>query len=235
MVHAATIAGLGAGYLIIQFGFGQQLAPATCRWCDPPSLDLRIRDALKWSDSHRADVLSSITGYGIEPVVVLGITALGSGAHGSWRRRLDDVVPVLESAIAVSLLQHAAKFSVGRQRPYAHYADPGATTPTQEDNLSFFSGHTSLSFGLAVSAGQVATLRGYSIAPVVWTVGLSLAATTGYLRIAADRHYFSDVVVGAAVGSAVGYIWPQFVTRYLHRDSFAVTPTPHGVAVSGAF
>src|SRR6059058_3168029 len=72
------------------------------------------------------------------------------------------------------------------------------------DNLSFFSGHATLAFALATSAGTVASMRHHRLAPVMWAVGLLLATTGGYLRIAADRHYATDVLTGALVGSAVG-------------------------------
>lgn len=235
VIHSVASAATGAGYLIIQLGFSRQLAPQACRWCEPPGLDSSIRDALKWQDTRRADVLSSISGYGLAPAALLGLTAFGSGLDADWRRRFDDVIPVIESGIVVGLLQHVSKFSAGRQRPDAHHVVAGTLTPTKEDNVSFFSGHTALAFGLAVSAGQVASLRGYAIAPAVWSIGLSLASTTGYLRIAADRHYFTDVVAGAATGAIVGYIWPRFVTRYLRRDSASIVPTPTGVAVLGTF
>jgi membrane-associated phospholipid phosphatase len=38
-------------------------------------------------------------------------------------------------------------------------------------------------------------------------------AATGYLRIAADRHYATDVLAGAAVGTGVGLGWPLLVLR----------------------
>lgn len=234
-IHASAIAVGGAGYLVVQLGFARQLAAHDCRWCDVPGLDSRTRAALRWGDTDRADVLSSVTGYALAPAALLGLTAYGDGLNVGWRRRFDDVVPVVESVIVVSLMHHVVKFAVGRQRPYAHYDVAGTVAPTKEDNVSFFSGHTSLAFGLAISAGQVATLRGYAIAPAVWTLGISLAVTTGYLRIAADRHYLSDVLVGAAAGSAIGYLWPRYVTRYLQRPSASVVPTSSGVAIIGTF
>lgn len=235
VIHAAAISAMASGYLVVQFGFAGQLAAQDCRWCDPPALDSSARRALKWSDTGRADTASSVTGYVFAPAALLGLTAYGVGRHATWRRRVDDVVPVVESALAVALLQHVSKFAVGRQRPYAHDAIPGTVRPTEEDNVSFFSGHTALTFSLAVSAGHVASLRGYAMAPGVWVVGLSLATTTAYLRIAADRHYLTDVVVGAVAGSAVGYLWPRFVTRYLHRELASVIPTSTGIAMVGAF
>jgi hypothetical protein len=62
--------------------------------------------------------------------------------------------------------------------------------------LSFFSGHTALAFSFAVSAGTIASMRSYRNAGWVLGSGLTMAAATGYLRIAADRHYFTDVLTG---------------------------------------
>src|SRR5262249_18375089 len=80
--------------------------------------------------------------------------------------------------------------------------------PKPDDNLSFYSGHTSLAFSLAVGSGTIASMRGYPLAPVVWATGLPVALLTGYLRIGADRHYLTDVLAGALLGSAVGFVGP---------------------------
>jgi membrane-associated phospholipid phosphatase len=42
----------------------------------------------------------------------------------------------------------------------------------------------------------------------VWGGCLTAAATTGYLRYAAGRHYPTDILVGAAMGAFVGYLVP---------------------------
>lgn len=130
-----------------------------------------------------------------------------------------DLLLVLEAAgIAVDLNQ-VAKFAVGRQRPFVRYGDPDRARDP-DDNLSFYSSHTGLAFSLAASAGTVSSLRGYRCAPWVWAVGMSLAALTAYLRVASDEHYLTDVVAGAAVGTAVGIAVP----RLLHGRE------PHGVS-----
>jgi membrane-associated phospholipid phosphatase len=107
----------------------------------------------------------------------------------------------------------AVKFTLGRQRPYAHFAPPG-TPPTTDDNLSFYSGHAAVTFTTSVAAGTIASLRGYSGANVVWIPGVVLASVTSYLRLGCDRHYFTDVVAGMVVGTAVGIALP----RLLHRQ-----------------
>ena len=40
----------------------------------------------------------------------------------------------------------------------------------------------------------------------IWTTSLGLATLTGYFRIAADKHYFTDIIAGAMVGTLVGYL-----------------------------
>lgn len=230
-IQLAVTAGMGATYLIVEFGFNTRLAPTTCRWCDPPGFDRAARDSLRWQDTAAANTISNVTGYVLAPIVTSGLTMLASRDR-RWRRYFDDVTPIVQSAIAVSLLQHAAKFTVGRQRPYAHFSEPGSLTPSVENNVSFWSGHTSLGFSLAVSAGTIATRRGYRLAPAVWASGLALAAATGWLRIAADRHYTSDVLVGAVMGSAVGVGWPLLVHRHIRQT---IIPTGNGMAIVGAF
>ena len=40
-------------------------------------------------------------------------------------------------------------------------------------------------------------------------MGFTLAAGVGYLRIAADQHYLTDILVGAAVGGLMGWAIPR--------------------------
>jgi len=66
-------------------------------------------------------------------------------------------------------------------------------------------------------------------APLIWAVGLAAAAMVGYLRIAADQHYFTDVLVGAAAGSAIGFAVPYGFHR--GEGALAVSPVPGGGAM----
>ncbi|HSO33467.1 MAG TPA: phosphatase PAP2 family protein, partial [Labilithrix sp.] len=50
--------------------------------------------------------------------------------------------------------------------------------------------------------------RGYRLMPLVWATLMPLAVATGYLRIAGDKHYLSDVLTGAILGAAVGVALP---------------------------
>ena len=67
----------------------------------------------------------------------------------------------------------------------------------------------------------------------MWAGGFTLAAVTGYLRIAADKHYFTDVLTGAGIGVLGGLLVPP-LTGSLPHD-LGVTPLRNGVAVTGTF
>jgi membrane-associated phospholipid phosphatase len=103
---------------------------------------------------------------------------------------------------------------------------------------SFPSGHTTLAFSLAGAAGTVASMRGYRLAPLVWASGLLLGVATAYARIAADDHYFTDTLGGAAIGLVVGSGVPLlFHGPRARRLVVGVSPMPGGrvVSVAGAF
>ena len=123
-----------------------------------------------------------------------------------------DALVVLESNAIAGLLVQVAKRVAPRRRPYAEFCEPTPTTNlcAASANKSFFSGHAAVSFSSAVASGTIASMRGQKRAGWVWATGLSVATTTSILRMSADRHHFSDVLVGIGVGSLVGWAVPHF-------------------------
>ena len=226
--RSAHLAGLAVGgALYLGAGFAQDdLAPAACRWCDANGLDASVRDALVWSDTGRAGGASTVTGYFLAPVSALGLLAFDDTP-----RFIDDAIPVIEGVLAAQLFTQVVKLTFGRQRPYAHFAT-APLTPSSEDNLSFSSGHTSIAFAFAAGAGYVAHRRRLRLEPVIWASGLALAATTAYLRIAADKHYLTDTLAGAAIGSAAGLFVPRLTGALPEME---VVPTRSGIALAGTF
>jgi membrane-associated phospholipid phosphatase len=135
----------------------------------------------------------------------------------------------METVVLSQLVVQTAKFSVARQRPGVHFDSPGP--PQLEDNVSFFSGHAALTFALATSAGVIAHRRHYRSEPWFWTFGMTFAVTASYLRIAADKHYLTDVMTGAAVGVGSGLTIPMLMAR----PDVRVVPTGSGAALVGWF
>jgi len=205
---AASIA--TAGWMITT-GLQEQFAPAGCRWCSVDSLDAWGHDNLKWSSIKAADWTSHALAYGLAPALAFGMDALAAHTDGAADGFWVDALIIAEAAAVSCFATNIVQIAAGRQRPYAHYGPQGSENPS--DNTSFYSGHTSLAFSLAVASGTVASMRGYSMAPWIWGSGLAVAATTGYLRIAGDKHYITDVIAGAALGSAVGFALPYLFHR----------------------
>ena len=196
----------------------EKIAPETCRWCDSvPGVDRSARDHLKWENTKRADDLSDVLDFVVLPVMVLGGDALLASQHGLLSGWDEDALVIVEAVVASAVLNQVVKMSVGRERPFVHALETdeekAATEHPDDNNLSFYSGHSALAFSLVGAAGSVAHMRGYRHAWVVWPVGGALAATVGYLRIGADKHWFTDVTTGAVLGGAIGVGLPYLLHR----------------------
>ncbi|MGE0871469.1 MAG: phosphatase PAP2 family protein [Kofleriaceae bacterium] len=231
VVHLSIATAGGAAFLVSETVLKPTLAADHCRWCDPPGIDASVRDALVWSDVDRARTWSNITGYVSAPALSLGVvTALALAEDPSWARLIDDTVPILETVAVSQVVTQVLKFAAARQRPFVHYAG-AATAASTDDNMSFYSGHAALAFGMVTSAGMVLHRRGSRLEWLMWGAGIALSASTAYLRIAGDKHYFTDVVTGSVVGVAAGLTIPRWM-----RDcpDVAIVPTGDGVALVGA-
>lgn len=221
------------GYFASETVFKDALSPDRCRWCDSNRIDRAARDGLLWADPGKARAASTVVGYVAVPIVVFGALAVSGLRDPAGPVRLvDDAIPVLEALLYTQLVTNAFKYTFARERPSVHFAaEPG--TRSNEDNLSFISGHSSLTFAIAVGAGTVAHRRKTRYEPFVWGAGLALASATAYLRIAGDRHYLTDVLAGGAVGAAGGLVIPRLTGSL--PSGVSIVPAHNGVSLAGSF
>jgi membrane-associated phospholipid phosphatase len=192
------------------------LGPEECRWCRDNALDRGARDALLWENTLAAKKTSNWITVGVLPLSMGSLLMLAAARDDALDKVPEDLLVVSEAVALSGLLTQAVKFAAGRERPFVHALPEDAKAHTAhpaDNNLSFYSSHTSMAFSTAVAAGTTASMRGYRGAPYVWAVGVPLALLSGYLRVAADRHYLTDVVVGAALGSAFGALVPWLLHR----------------------
>jgi membrane-associated phospholipid phosphatase len=206
----ATVTLVGGALWLASIALHSELAPPACRWCRGDALDDGARERLLWRDPRLAQDVSDVTAFALVPTATLGLDALAA-AHDHAPRGVGlDAFLVLEATVLALDLNQLAKLLVARERPYMHFHPDGSPPRphTADSDVSFFSGHATETFALAAATGTVATMRGYRWAPVPWIVGGGLAAGTGYLRIAADRHWLTDVLVGMIVGIGVGIAVP---------------------------
>lgn len=230
-VHIPLTVGLGVLYAALEAPLKGPLSADACRWCGPILFDGAVRDGLVWEDVKRARSLSNATGYYAAPIFALGgiglAAALDDRGTANW---LDDGIIIAETAAITGVATYAIKAAFARSRPFVHHG-VGVDPEAQDNHQSFFSGHSSLSMSLAISAGTVASMRGYAWAPALYAGGISLSLATGYFRIAGDKHWTTDVVTGWLVGAAAGYLVP----RVFHRKSGTeITPHTSGSTVGFA-
>ena len=102
-------------------------------------------------------------------------------------------------------ITQTTKILAMRARPYANEA--GFSARKKDDAYSFFSGHTSLTACMAASHYFYdRTLPANARKPAV-TLGLTaLSIGTGILRIKAGKHFPTDVLAGALLGTGVAYL-----------------------------
>ena len=238
---------VGAGsWIVTETVFKRDLAPATCRWCAPNAVDASVRTALLWHRPATADTLSNLGAYAAAPALALSGLLVAAYRDGRSEQLPVDLLVVAESVAVAMDLDQAVKFTIGRERPFVHALAPSQkllTHAPDDNNVSFYSGHSSWTFALATAAGTVALMHGYRLAPWILGVGLAIAASTAYLRIAADQHYLTDVLTGAAMGSAFGVGLPYLLhhpaspassppAALLRSVSVAVGPVPGGANAS---
>jgi membrane-associated phospholipid phosphatase len=204
----ATITGaLGASIILLAM-YQPELLPKSCRWCTPPGIDIDVRNALVWKDHARtADTLSTVTLVAI-PASAMTYLLLAANSRGDVNAGLVDSLLVTEAAAVALLMNQAVKLLVGRKRPHVFFQNDLGYQES-EDNLSFYGGHTSFAFSVTAATVTVAAMRGYGGVGIVAGVGFTLSAAVGYLRIAADQHFLTDILVGAAVGGLVGWAVPR--------------------------
>lgn len=224
----AVITGAELALIGLSLGFKDQLVAPTCRWCEPPRFDLWARGQLRWDDTRPVATASDV----LQLLIPAGAAAtlwMQAAPHGQ-REVVEDLLLLAESASSAILLTQGSKYAVARLRPDAWAR---GTIESPDDKLSFWSGHTAFAFGTAAAATQIARLRGRSGWKWLAAATFSAAALTGYLRVAADRHWLTDVATGALIGTATGLAIPLLAFQPADGREPAVTlaPAPGGLAV----
>ncbi len=200
-------------------------APATtCGWCATNAFDEAVRSLLVRRDPRDAAAASHVLSMILAPALALGAVTLPAIARRRYRHAFQDSAIILNAFLLVTGITDAVKKLADRQRPGVLHGRADvieASAAPIEHYLSFFSGDTAWAFVLGATAATLAHLRGYAFARRAALAGAALGVGTAVLRVAADMHWATDVLAGAAVGVAVGVALPSLLHR---RASPAATP-----------
>jgi len=132
-----------------------------------------------------------------------------------------------ESLLITEGLNRTTKNIVQRKRPYTYNSDAPISEKKDKDAvLSFYSYHTAHAFNSAVFVSTVFSdyypdsIWRYT----VWGTSISAASITGYLRYRAGKHFPTDIIAGAAIGSLTGWMVPALHRRGSGDISVSVIP-----------
>jgi membrane-associated phospholipid phosphatase len=121
----------------------------------------------------------------------------------------EDMAVYGEAVLVTAGLTQVMKTVIGRPRPYVYATGPTGLV-SRDDVASFPSGHASTAFAAAASYWSIQQRHGQAGRHVPMIVGLfSLATSTAILRVEAHKHFPTDVIAGAVIGTAVGWALPQ--------------------------
>ncbi len=140
----------------------------------------------------------------------------------------------MESYAADLLIATVAKQLVARERPHGarctledRLEDPARCGPAGRLR-SFYSGHASAAFnaaGLVCVAHAHLPLYGSEAADwFACGIALITAGTVATLRVIADRHHASDVLIGSVVGLLTGFLMPFLLHFQWDPDGTSTDP-----------
>lgn len=141
----------------------------------------------------------------------------------------------VQAVLATSAVAVLTMLAARRPRPFV-YGERAPLDARLHGNaaLSFPSGHTANAFAATTAVFHALRLRhpGSPWPVVALCGGLALSGGVAVSRVLAGDHFPSDVLAGAGLGAAVGWLVPE-----LHRlqPSLRVAPGAGGLVVSGAF
>jgi membrane-associated phospholipid phosphatase len=176
------------------FGWGRDSVPcAPCNPADLPGFD-------RWAVHTPIPAWSTASHVGLAGFGTFVLVDLARRENGAAY-----AVAAVQAGLWAGGITEVLKAAVGRARPVL-YTDSAAAATGNGDNLrSFPSGHTSVAFAFATTYWLARKDLTGSPGVVGW-LGFVAAAGVGVMRVAAGRHFPSDVLGGAVLGTASGLI-----------------------------
>lgn len=191
-----------AGAAVAPSAAGLPRGAPDCVPCDPAGLWGIDRGVLGHA-SAGAGTASDVLVLG-----VMGGAALAVIAGVPSAQRDGNAVVFGETIAAAYAATGWLKVALGRERPVLYTADAPAAADDPDSQRSLPSGHTAAAFGAAVSYLVVSGRQQLPHRTRNAVLLFGGAATVGALRVAAGRHFPTDVLAGAGIGALIGWLIP---------------------------
>jgi membrane-associated phospholipid phosphatase len=204
-------------------------------FCDPDTINAWDRRVVPHHNEN-ARVASDVL------VVALPAQALwlilADAQHFGAGEAVADIIILTEVLTVQGAVNQIVKTWAGRPRPYM-YREEGPDDLRKnnaDDYRSFYSSHTSTVFAVLTGAATIFSMRypnsGWKWP--VWTFAILGGASVAMLRTMAGKHYFTDVLIGAAFGIGVGVAVPLLHLKR-KKSNHKVAVCPSGVGLTGTF
>ena len=148
----------------------------------------------------------------------------GVVSKNNWLRNTG--LMLTETIIIIGIIQIPARIIIGRARPYTGYGNTSFNffKGFEQDKASFISGHAAVAFGIS-------NILSHQIDHPAATIGLfGLAALTPLARLYADKHWFSDILIGSALGLFLSNSIINFHEKNaISKNTFSILPTLNGL------
>ncbi|NLE02325.1 MAG: phosphatase PAP2 family protein [Fibrobacter sp.] len=176
--------------------------------------------------SRRSDNVDRFLRYGFTygnkwPAVAIGggLYVLGLGVQNDWLHETGR--ETLTALVMAGLFTGTMKYVIGRARPFKNIGNSKVTWFTLDDDYqSFPSGH-------ATTAFTVSTVLASRINNPFASVCLyGLAFLTAAQRFNVDKHWFSDVIMGATIGTLTARFVVKDSDAFLKQKGSKVTLIP---------
>ena len=194
-VIAASVLGIA-----IPYAFAGTFIHPRCP-CDPAEVNALDRHVIGNHNKFLDDASDATAGVVLVAPAILD--ALDVGLSSTW---VEDVTVYGEALAVNGALVTAAKYTVRRPLPRTYAGDP-SLLKSPGGYRSFYSGHTSnVLAALSVTAVTLGIRHDQRVWP--WVLAVAVGSMVAAERIAAGRHFYTDVAVGAVAGAAVGTLVP---------------------------
>lgn len=198
----AVSVGAAGLVFVLPAALGLPKGAPPCAPCDPAMLSAVDRWAVH-SLSNAANVGSDVALAGVG-----GFSAFAALVGLPAAQRRGNVAVLAEAASWTAASAEWLKVVVRRKRPVLYTSDAAAAASDRESQKSLPSGHASVAFAAATSYLVIARRQHLShrvrnsILLYAGAVGVSV------LRVAAGKHFPTDVLASAGLGVGIGWLVP---------------------------
>jgi membrane-associated phospholipid phosphatase len=177
---------------------------APCAPCDSLDLPAFERVGIR-ANSGSARMASHFLLVGI-----VGGAALASLSGADRARARGNIAVLVDAGSWTFAATELLKVGVHRSRPELYRVDAPAAAGNADSRKSFPSGHTSLAFAAATAYTTLALRQHLPHARRNAVLLYAAATAVGALRVAGGKHFPTDVLAGAALGSGIGWATAHF-------------------------